>query len=85
MGLSSSLLTDVPDPLLGRKNLLGNLHKNSEGIPYIYIYIRRSLAFNSKMCWLTYRGKVHLQGQEEVGLSHAPKSLYIFGEEKRSL
>ena len=52
---------------------------------YIYIYIRRSLAFNSKMCWLTYRGKVHLQGQEKVRLSHAPKSLYIFGEEKRLL
>ena len=34
VGLSPSLITGVPDPLLGCKNLLCNLHKNNEGIPY---------------------------------------------------
>ena len=37
------------------------------------------------MCWLTYHGKVLLQGQEEIGLPYVPESLHVFGEEKRLL
>ena len=41
-----------------------------------------SLAFNLKICQITYYGKVLFQGHEEVGLLEAPESLHISWEEK---
>jgi len=35
VGLSLSLVTGIPDPLLAHKNLLSNLHKNNKGIQCI--------------------------------------------------
>jgi len=33
VGLSPSLVMSIPNPLIGHKNLLGNLHKDNKGIP----------------------------------------------------
>ena len=41
-----------------------------------------SLAFNLKICQITYHGKVLFQGHEEARLFEAPESLHISWEEK---